>query len=157
MSDHLRSLTYFGLLMLVFSGRATAQKGIAPNGYYPPGYYGSTFTGTVVLTTNDTITLNYVHGSKTETFEGYATAPCNLPSSKSTTQPMPLSKVKTGALITVFYEATNIKIDGRKQKKNLVIGILFQEVNGRKVKEEHQAIFFCVPGPGTLYFMIFEQ
>jgi hypothetical protein len=70
---------------------------------------------------------------------------------------MPLSQVQTGAVITVFYEPKETKIDGRKQKKNQVIGILFQEVNGRKVKEDHQAFFYCIPGPGKLDFMGFQQ
>ena len=157
LDDHLRWLLCFGLLMLAFSGTVVAQEGTAPNGYYPAGYDGATFRGKVVLTTDDTISLNYVHGSKTDTFEAYATAPCNLPSTKTTTQPMPLSQVQTGAVITVFYEPKVTKIDGRKQKKNQVIGILFQEVNGRKVKEEHQALFYCIPGPGKLDFMGFQQ
>jgi len=127
LDDHLRGLLCSGLLMLAFSGTVVAQEGTAPNGYYPAGYDGATFRGKVVLTTDDTISLNYVHGSKTDTFEAYATAPCNLPSTKTTTQPMPLSQVQTGAVITVFYEPKVTKIDGRKQKKNQVIGILFQE------------------------------
>jgi hypothetical protein len=155
--DRLRGPLCSGVFMLVFSGTLVAQKGTAPNGYYPVGYNGATFTGKVVLTTDDTITLTYVHGSKTDTFEAYATAACNLPSTKTTTQPMPLSKVQTGAVITVFYEPKETKIDGRKQKKNQVIGILFQEVNGRRVKEEHQALFYCSTGPAKLYFMAFQQ
>jgi hypothetical protein len=75
LDDHLRGLLCSGLLMLIFSGTVVAQKGTAPNGYYPAGYNGATFTGKVVLTTDDTMTLNYVHGSKTDTFEAYATAP----------------------------------------------------------------------------------
>ena len=156
LDDHLRGLLCSGLLMLVFSGTVVAQKGTAANGYYPAGYNGATFTGKVVLTTDDTITLNYVHGSKTDTFEAYATAPCNLPSTKTTTQPMPLSQVQRGAVVTVFYEPKETKIDGRKEKKNQVIAVLFQEVNGRKVKEEHQAIFYCNP-PIKLDFMAFQH
>ncbi len=155
-SDHLRELISCGLLMLVLSGTGAAQKGTAPNGYYPGGYAGSTFTGKVVQTTDDTITLNYVHGSKTDTFEAYSTTPCNLPSTKTTTQPMPLSKVQTGAVVTLFYQGKEIKVDGKKQKRNQVIGILFQEENGRKVAAEHQAIFYCIPGPFMSYFMAFE-
>jgi hypothetical protein len=152
---HLRGLISCGLLMLVLNGTGSAQKGTAPNGYYPAGYNGATFTGSVVQTTDDTITLNYVHGSKTDTFEAYAAAPCNLPSSKTTTQPMPLSKVQTGAVVTLFYEPKETKVDGKKQKKNQVIGILFLEENGRKIKEEHQAIFYCVAGASN--FMAFQQ
>jgi hypothetical protein len=156
LGDHLCGLFCSGLLVLVLSGTVVAQKATAPNGYYPASYNGATFTGRVVLTTDDTITLNYVHGSKTDTFEAFATDPCNLPSTKTMTRPMPLSQVQTGAVVTVFYEPREIKVDTRKQKKNQVIGILFQEVNGRKVKEEHQAIFYCNP-PIKLDFMAFQH
>lgn len=153
--DHLRGLISYGLLMLALSGTGAAQKGTAPNGYYPAGYNGATFTGKVVQTTDDSVTLNYVHGNKTDTFEAYSAAPCNLPSSKTTTQPMPLSKVQPGAVVTLFYEPKETKVDGKKQKKNQVVGILFLEENGRKVKEEHQAMFYCVAGPS--HFMAFQQ
>jgi len=63
------------------------------------------------------------------TFEAYGTTPCNLPSTQTTTQPMPLSQVQIGAVVTVFYQPKETKVDGRRQKKNQVIGILFQEVN----------------------------
>ena len=152
--DHLRALISCGLLTLVLSGTGAAQKGTAPNGYYPGGYNGDTFTGKVVQTTDDTITLNYVHGSKTDTFEAYSTALCNLPSTKTTTQPMPLSKIQTGAVVTLFYESKETKVDGKKQRKNQVIGIVFLEENGRKVREEHQAIFYCGPWNGA-YFRAF--
>ncbi len=157
LDEHLRGLIVWGLLMLALSRTVAAQKGTAPNGYYPANYNGATFTGKVVQTTDETITLNYAHGSKTDTFEAYATAPCNLPSTKTTTQPMPLSKVQTGAVVTLFYETKEIKVDGKKQKKNEVIGIVFLEENGRKIKEEHQALFYCVPGPRKLDFMTFQQ
>ncbi len=154
--DDLRRLISSGLLMLVLIGMAAAQKGTARNGYYPSGYNGSTFTGKVVQTTDDTITLSYIHGSKTDIFEAFAAAPCNLPSSKISTQPMPLSKVQTGAVVTLFYAGRETKIDGKRQKRNQVIGILFLEENGRKVAEEHQAIFFCIPAPFMSYFMAFQ-
>jgi len=154
-NDHLRELISWGLLMLVLSGTGAAQKGTAPNGYYPAGYSGATFTGRVVQTTDDTITLKYVHGNKTDMFEAYAAGPCNLPATKTTTQPMPLSKVQTGAVVTLFYEPKETKVDGKKQRKNQIIGILFLEENGRKVAEEHQAMFYCIAGAS--HFMAFQQ
>jgi hypothetical protein len=154
-NDHLRGLVSCGLLMLVLSGTGAAQKGTAPNGYYPAGYNGATFTGRVVQTTDDTITLNYVHGSKTDTFEAYAAGPCNLPATKNKTQPMPLSKVQMGAVVTLFYEPKETKVYGKKQRKNQIIGILFLEENGRKVAEEHQAMFYCIAGAS--HFMGFQQ
>jgi len=144
----------FFLFLLV--GVLSAQQGTAPNNYYPAGYSGSTFTGKVVQTTDDTITLSYSHGNKTDTFEAYATAQCDLPSTKTVTRPMPLSQVQLGAVVTVFYQPITSKVNGKKQKRNQVIGILFQQVNGRQVAEEHQAIFFCVPKPFQSYFMAFQ-
>jgi hypothetical protein len=105
--------------------------------------------------TDDTVTLNYVHGSKTDTFEGYTTTPCNLPLTKSATQPTSLTGVPIGTIITVFYESKTINIDGRKQKKNQVLGLTFKEMNGKRVKEEHQAIFYCLPTPFASTFMAF--
>jgi hypothetical protein len=147
---------FCGLFVLLLGGVVAAQQGTAPNNYNPVGYNGSIFSGRVVQTTDDSITLSYVHGSKTDTFEAYTTTPCNLPANKTTTHPVPLSKVQTGAVVTVYYEPKTVKVDGRKQKRNEVVGISFLEVNGRKVSEEHQAIFYCIPGQPTLYFRAFD-
>ena len=145
-----------GPIVLLLSAVMAAQQGTAPNNYYPVGYSGSIFTGKVVQATDDSITLSYVHGGKTDTFEAYATAPCNLPVSKTATRPAPLSIVQTGAVVTVYYETRTVKVGGRKQKKNQVIGISFLEVNGKSVSEEHQAIFYCIPGQPALYFRAFQ-
>jgi hypothetical protein len=145
-----------GLFVLLLGGSVAAQQGTAPNNYYPAGYSGSIYTGKVVQTTDDSITLSYVHGSKADTFEAYATAPCNLPANKTTTRPVRLSKVQTGAVVTVYYQSKTVKVDGRKQKRNEVIGISFLEVNGGKVSEEHKAIFYCIPGQPALYFKAFQ-
>jgi hypothetical protein len=128
---------FCGLFVLLLGGVVAAQQGTAPNNYNPVGYNGSIFSGRVVQTTDDSITLSYVHGSKTDTFEAY-------------------TKVQTAAVVTVYYEPKTVKVDGRKQKRNEVVGISFLEVNGRKVSEEHQAIFYCIPGQPTLYFRAFD-
>lgn len=146
-----------GLFCVLLLGAAlAAQKGSAPNGYYPAGYGGSTFTGKVVQTTDRTITLNYIHGSKTDVFEAYATAPCNVPSSATTTIPMPLSSVQIGAVVTVFYEGKTTKGGGHKEKKNQVIAISVLEEDGKKIPEARRAIFYCVTTP-KLDFMAFPQ
>lgn len=143
--------------VLLFAAALAAQKGSAPNGYYPAGYGGSTFTGRVVQTTDSTITLNYIHGSKTDVFEAYATAPCNVPSSPATTVPMPISNVQAGTVVTVFYEGKTIKIDGRKEKRNQVIAISVLEEDGKKVPKERQLLFYCLDRPPRLDFMAFPQ
>src|SRR5690349_12296586 len=106
---------HIGLFTLVFTSAANAQRGTAPNNYYPTWYSGATFSGQVIGATDDTITLAYTHGTKTETFEGRATAACNLPSSKTSTDPKPLTSVPTGSVITAFYEPKTIKVNGQKQ------------------------------------------
>ena len=143
--------------VLLLGAALAAQKGSAPNGYYPAGYGGSTFTGKVVQTSDRTITLNYIHGSKTDVFEAYATAPCNVPSSATTAIPMPLSNVQIGAVITVFYEGKTIKVGGHKEKKNQVIAISVLEEDGKKIPKERQLIFYCLNGPPRLDFMAFPQ
>ena len=146
------------LFCLLLLGTAlAAQKGSAPNGYYPAGYGGSTFTGEVAQTTDNALTLKYVHGDKTEVFEAYASAPCNLPSSATTASPTPLSKgVQIGDVVMVFYEGQTTKVSGHKEKKNQVIAISFLEEAGWKIPPERRAIFYCVTTP-KLEFMAFSQ
>lgn len=108
------------------------------------------FTGTVVQTTDDSITLNYTHGSKSQSFVAYTIAPCHLPSKSTETSPMPLTKVPLGSLIEVFYEAKTVKDDsGRKQKKNEIVGLTFlmTKVNGKWVNLQDRVIFYCTPNP----------
>jgi hypothetical protein len=135
----------------------SGQAGTAPSGYYPTGYSGDMFRGTVSQTTDDTITLNYVHGSETEIFEAHADAPCHLPASKSGTSPMPLTKVPIGSLIEIFYEAKTIKVGGVKQKENQIVGLAFLQtkVNGQWVAMKSKVIFYCTPIPDYTSFMAF--
>jgi len=141
--------------VLLLSTALAAQKGSAPNGYYPAGYGGSTFTGKVVQTSDRTITLNYIHGSKTDVFEGYATAPCNVPSSATTESPLPLSNLQIGTIVTAFYQTKTTKVGGQKEKKNQVIAISVLEEDGKKIPEERQLIFYCHDGRPRLDFMAF--
>jgi hypothetical protein len=144
-----RALLCCGLVASVFARVVSAQYGSAPNNYYPVGYHGATFTGTIAQTNNETITLTYTHGNKTDTFEGYVAAPCNLPSSRTTI-------VKKGAVITVFYEVETIKINGQKQKKNRILAISFKEVDGKTVADNERRIFYCMPTPFQTYFKAFR-
>lgn len=156
LKHHVFWLIYMGLFALIFCPLVNAQRGTAPNNYYPTWYNGATFTGQVVGATGDTITLAYTHGNKTETFEGRATAPCNLPSSKTSTDPKPFTSLPTGSMITAFYEPKTVRVNGQKQKENQVMAISFIEVNGRKVQEEHRAIFYCIPGTFRTDFKAFS-
>jgi hypothetical protein len=138
-----------GLVAVVCADVVSAQYGSAPNNYYPQGYHGATFTGAVAQMNNDAITLTYTHGSKADTFEGYVAARCNLPATRATV-------VKKGAVITVFYEPETIKTNGQKLKKNRILGISFQEVDGNKIAEDQRKIFYCMPPPFQMQFKGFR-
>ena len=133
------------VLVILFCGIASAQYGTAPAGYYPDSYGGSIFTGKVQGTASESITLTYAHGVKTDTFEGHAAAPCNLPVSKTETRPMPLSEIPATAVVTVFYETETVKIDGEKHKRHEIIAISFQELNGKAIAKENRVVFSCAP------------
>jgi hypothetical protein len=60
-----------------------------------------------------------------------------------------------GAVITAFYEQKTVILAGSKQKENQIIGISFVEVNGRKIGEEHRAIFYCIRSPFHTSFKAF--
>ena len=152
---HFRQVLLLNALLVLSCGMAAAQYGTAPNGYYPAGYGGSTYTGKAQGTGPTSITLTYAHGNKTDTFEGYASAPCSMPVSKTSTAPMPLSEVPTTAVVTVFYQSETVKVDGQKHKRNEIIAISFQQLNGKTIASEHRAIFYCTPSP-VLAFKAFE-
>ena len=136
----------FAAVILLCLGSAMAQYGNAPNNYYPDEYSGTTFTGVVEQTTNETITLTYSHGKKTQTFEGRIVAPCNLPVSPSATRPVPATAIQKGWLVTAYFDPKAVKVDGKKENVNEIIAVSILGVNGRTVKSEHQAIFYCLPG-----------
>ncbi len=139
-----------------FVGISAAQYGTAPSNYYPASYSGSIFTGKLTSTTDNTLTLTYTRGDKTVVFEGRVDAPCNVPVSKTTTRPMPLTALPKDVVVTAFYEGKTIKVNGQKQKENHVIAISFQEAGGKPVAEAHQAIFYCLDHPGALMFKAFQ-
>jgi hypothetical protein len=135
---------------------ASAQYGSAENNYYPAGYHGAIFTGTLVQSTDDTITLAYVHGAKTDTFEGYLVAPCGQLQTKAPSNPRPASNIKVGSVLTVYYEAETTKIQGRKEKKNRVLGISFRQIDEKTISEERRGILYCIPSPFQLSLKAFQ-
>jgi len=152
-----RSLSHYLLCVILSATAASAHYGTAPNGYYPGSYNGAIFTGQVVQSTDDTISLTYSHGSKTDSFTGRVTVACHFPSSKDTLTPMPLTQIPVGSVITVFYDPKTIKVGGQKQKENRMIAIAFQEMNGKPVAEDNKLIFFCLPTPMHTVFRSFLQ
>jgi hypothetical protein len=149
LNRRVRAFVFCGLVASVCAGGASAQYATAPNNYYPDGYHGATFTGTITQINNDTITSTYTHGNKTDTFEGYVAAPCNMPASETTT-------VKKGAVITVFYESETIKINGQKVKRNRILGISFKEVDGKTISDNQRKIFYCIAGRFNMNFKAFQ-
>jgi hypothetical protein len=138
-----------GLVAFVCAGRASAQYATAPNNYYPEGYHGATFTGTITQINNDTLTLTYTHGNKTDAFEGYVATQCNIPPSKTTV-------VKKGAVITVLYEPETTKSNGQKVKKNRILGISFKEVDGKTIADNERGVYYCIAGSFPTYFKAFQ-
>lgn len=136
---------------------ASAQYGTAPPAPYPIGYSGETFTGTVVETGDDTITLTNAHRNKTEKFMGHTVATCHMPVTKTTTAPLPMSQVQVGMVITVFFRQKTLKVEGRKEHTNEIIAISFVQASGKPVKADHQAIFYCLPEGTNLFFKAFNQ
>ena len=134
---------------------AAAQYLTAPNNYYPQNYFGSTFTGKVVQATDASITLSYTHGSKTDIFVAHASSTCNLPTSKTTTAPTPLTAIELGTTVTALYNERTRKVSGLKEKDNQLIGLSFVDINGKKINGEHRAIFYCIPTPFYSVFKVF--
>ncbi len=125
-------------LALLLSCTGYAQRGTAPPGYYPVGYSGDTFTGKVVVAEERKITLEYSGKSKTEQFTGVTTEPCMAPLKKDvrTVKEMHLTAIPIGSTITVLYNTKKIKrSDGSKEEVHIVIGFLFNELNGEKLSE----------------------
>ena len=132
------------------------QKGTAHGGYFPTNYGGSTFTGSLSSVTDTTLALTYVHGSKSETFEGEVSSPCFLPISKTETRQMPLTELPRDVEITAYYQTKTTKVDGKKTTVNNVIGISFEKINGKEGPEGKQWIFMCVPKGTPLSFRYFQ-
>lgn len=157
---HGRNLGFFlriAALGLWLGLPASAQYGTAPPAPYPIGYSGETFTGTVVETSDDTITLTNTHGRKTGKFVGHTAASCHMPVTKTTTEPLPLSQVQVGMVVTVFFRQNTLKIEGRKERTNEIIAISFVQASSKPVKADHQALFYCLPEGTNLFFKAFNQ
>src|SRR5579864_6493649 len=101
-----------------------AQYGNAPNNYYPDNYMGATFTGTVTDVKAGEITLAYTKKDKTQTFSGHLEADCNAPTANG--KGMVASDLLLGTVITVFFNSESRKINGEKQKENVIIAVSFE-------------------------------
>jgi hypothetical protein len=125
---------------------ANAQKGTAPSGYYPSGYSGDIFSGEFVPSDDaSAIKLVYKNGSKTESFDGRIEAACEAPTQASPRikKELPLSAISAGTVLTVYYTPTAVKVDGKKVHTNLIWGIRFDLVNGKRLTDPNRPIISC--------------
>ena len=119
----------------------SGQYGTAPNNYYPNNYGGSTFTGTVTEAKDNQITLTFTKGSKTDRFTGLFETGCSVPS-KNSGRMMP-TDIPTGTVMTVFYNGTSKKVNGRKIRENLIVAIAFDVWQGQRIAEDKKMIYSC--------------
>src|SRR6185312_5270881 len=101
-------------LVALISTIGAAQKGSAPNGYYPPSYGGLTFTGevTAINEQDQTLTLTYTHGNKSETFVGRLQAPCAVNGKGGARKAITVANLAPGTELTAYYSEISKKVNG---------------------------------------------
>ena len=133
-----------------------AQKGTAPSGFYSPSYHGDTFSGEVTKVEGDkTVTLQYSHGAKTETFTGTIADVCRAPlkSNAHEFKELHLSAIPQGTVVTVFYNSEKRKDGDTKQIENVILGIRFDKVNGQMLTDPGRPVIPCSKsGAGVRFF-----
>ena len=139
--------------ILWFAGIAAGQKGSAPSGFYPGNYNGDTFTGAVIKTEPDSLTLQYRNGAKGEVFSGTVEKPCIGPvkGAPHQTRELHLTAIPLGSVLTVFYNDVKTKdADGTKHQKNMILALRFDEVNGQKLTNPNRPVILCSDIKGGL-------
>ena len=119
-----------------------AQRGMAPSGYYPESYAGETFTGTITAidAANDSITLRYEKGSKSEEMSLKLEHGCLLPVYPTLVHAKDMPK---GSVLTAFYMPKEEEVDGQKKKDYTLFAIRFFQWGDEKVPEKYQQLFPC--------------
>jgi hypothetical protein len=131
-----------GIVWLGILPAATlAQYGVAPNNYYPDRYAGSTFTGTVTEVKDGQITLTYSKKDKTDTFTGHLEANCSVPTVNGLG--MTASDLTLGTVITAFFNGETKKVNGQKQKENVILAVSFDVWQGTKIADDKKKIYPC--------------
>jgi hypothetical protein len=134
--------TICGILWLSVLPAATlAQYGSAPNNYYPDQYTGSTFTGTVTEVKDGQIKLTYSKKDKTDTFTGHLEANCSVPTVNGLG--MTASDLTLGTVITAFFNGETKKVNGQKQKENVILAVSFEVWQGQKIADDKKKIYPC--------------
>lgn len=120
-----------------------AQQGTAPNGYYPREYQGMIFTGEVIDGPLDVVTLRYKKADREETFIGRFESPCAVPTKDGKMGAMAPSDVPLGDVVTAYYYGRAVKTNGKSVKENVIIGIVFDAVNGKAIPAEKRKAYQC--------------
>jgi hypothetical protein len=130
------------------------QYGTAPNGYYPQNYYGSIFTGTVIETTSDEVTLKYKKGNKEQLFVGRFESGCSVPRGDKSGRKLMPPDIPQGTVLTAFFDKKERKIKDKKVKENVIIAIAFDVWEGKKIPDDKKLVYQCSNG-GFFYFRAF--
>jgi hypothetical protein len=126
-----------------------AQKGSAMPGFYPSNYHGETFTGKVVESESDKLSLEYRHGSKQEVFVGVTESACMAETKNRGVKELHLSAIPKGTVLTAFYNHKTMKDGTVKREFNSILAIRFDEMNGEKLTNPDRPIIPCSKGaPG---------
>lgn len=140
------------LIVLLGPSGAWTQYGSAPTGYYPTNYGGSIFTGKFVKGEADqTLTLSYTKGSKTEVFIGRLQKGCSVPTRDGSKQLMNAADFPANSVVTAFFQKVTRKEGDKKVKENQIIAISFFEVDGTKIADDKRLIYYCAE-PGQMVF-----
>jgi hypothetical protein len=136
----LRTITWL-LSASFLPAAALAQHGSAPNNYYPDKYNGATFTGTVTEVKDDQITLTYTKKDKTDSFTGHLESNCLVPSVNG--KGMAATDLPLGTVITAFYNVETKKVNGQKQRDNVILAVSFVVWQGQKIADDKKKIYLC--------------
>ena len=128
------------VLMAFFSPNMMfSQYGIATSNYYPLSYQGSTFSGTVADTSEETMTLTFVKGQKSETFTGRLEKPCVIKEGHG----MTASDFPKGTELTALFDPITKKVEGKKITGNIIVGVVLRSWRARKIEGDKRIIYWC--------------
>jgi hypothetical protein len=139
----MKTFLFCGLLLSLACAVAFAQYGTAPEGDFPVSYNGDTFTGTVIASDGDQLTLNYVKGSKTDNFTGRLAGGCAVPTTNNSNHKMTATDIPKDTVMTAYFNRVTKKVDGQKTKENQIIAISFEVWHGQKISDEKKKIWPC--------------
>lgn len=128
-------------IVICLSAISLGQYRDAPNGYYPDNYMGATFIGEITDVNESQLTLTYTKKNKVETFTGRFEAPCSVPLKNG--RAMKTSELPKGTVLTAFFITNTKKVNGQKEKENVVIAISVAGVQGVKIEDLDRVVSYC--------------